>query len=55
MQRALFCYQLNSCSLDGFWKEPDVVAVISFLLENFPFPQGNVQGNMLVCSHMFTT
>lgn len=53
MQRALFCYQLNSHSLAGFWK-PEVVAVLSFLLENFSFPQGNVQGNMLVCSHTFT-
>lgn len=38
MQRALFCYRLNSRSLAGFWKKPEVVAVISFLLENFPFP-----------------
>ena len=54
MQRALFCYQLNSRSLAGFFQKPEVVAVISFLLENFPFPQGSVQGNMLVCSHTFT-
>lgn len=38
----------------GFWKKTEVVAVISFLLENFPFPQGTLQGNMLVCSHTLT-
>lgn len=54
MQRVLLCYQLNSCCLTGFWNKPEVVTVISFLLENFPFPQGRVQGNMLVCSYKFT-
>lgn len=54
MQRVLFCYQLISGSLAGFWNKPEVVAVISFLLENFPFPQGSVQGNILVCSHKST-
>jgi len=33
MQRALFCYQLNSHSLADSWKKPEAVAVISFLLE----------------------
>lgn len=54
VQRALFCYQLNIHSLAGFWKKPEVVAVINFVLENFPFPQGSVQWNMLVCIHTFT-
>lgn len=54
MQRVLFCYQLNSGSPAGFWNKPEVVAMISFLLENLPFPWGSVQGNILVCSQKFT-